>query len=58
MAYHHAPRQAKGGLGSAVLFLILAIAGGGYVAATMDTGPSAARVYLAKDLSAQQAAIR
>ncbi|MCF6369287.1 hypothetical protein [Rhizobium halophilum] len=58
MAYHHAPRQAKGGLGSAVLFLILVLAGGGYAAATMEAGPSAARVYLAKDLAAQPVAVR
>ncbi|MCJ8517959.1 hypothetical protein ABID21_000510 [Pseudorhizobium tarimense] len=58
MAYHHAPRQAKGGLGTAVLFLVLLLAGGGYVAATMESGPSAARVYLAQDLTAQAAAVQ
>ncbi len=58
MAYHHAPRQAKGGLGTAVVFMLIAIAGGSYVAATMDSGTSAARVYLAKDLTAQAAAVR
>nr|CAD6616793.1 hypothetical protein RKHAN_03220 [Rhizobium sp. Khangiran2] len=52
MAYHHPPRQAKGGLGTAVLFMLLVIAGGSFVAATIDDGPSAPRVYLAKDLNA------
>lgn len=58
MAYHHAPRRAKGGLGTAVLFMFLAIAGGSYFAATMDSGHSAARVYLAKDLTPQATAVR
>ena len=53
MAYHNPPRQAKGGLGPAVFFMLLAIAGGAFFAATMDQGPSAARVYLAQDLSVQ-----
>ena len=55
MAYHNPPRQAKSGLGPAVFFMLLAIAGGAFFAATMDQGPSATRVYLAQDLSAQAA---
>jgi hypothetical protein len=55
MAYHHPPRQAKGGLGTAVLFMLFLIAGGSYVASTMENGPSAARVYLAQDLTVQAA---
>ncbi|MFN7027551.1 MAG: hypothetical protein ACK4QP_24085 [Pseudorhizobium sp.] len=58
MAYRHAPRRAKSGLGTAVLFMLTAIAGGGYVAATMDSGTSSARVFLAKDLTAQAATVR
>ncbi|KEQ03777.1 hypothetical protein [Pseudorhizobium pelagicum] len=51
MAYHHTSRQAKGGLGTTVLFMLAALAGGGFLAATMDDGSSSARIYLAEDLS-------
>ena len=56
MAYHHPPHQAKSGLGTAVLFMLFVIVGGGLLATTMEEGPSVARVYLAKDLNA--AAVR
>jgi hypothetical protein len=51
MAYPTTSRQAKGGLGTTVLFMLAALAGGGFLAATMDDGSSSARVYLAEDLS-------
>lgn len=56
MAYQHTARQAKGGLGTTVLFMLAALAAGGFLAATMDDGSSSARVYLAEDLSTPTAA--
>lgn len=55
MAYHNPPRQTKGGLGTAVFFMLLAIAGGAFFAATLDQGPATTRVYLAQDISAEAA---
>lgn len=55
MAYHHSQRQAKSGLGTAVLFVLFAIAGGSFLVATMDDGTSSARIYLAEDFSAPTA---
>lgn len=58
MAYHHPTRaRPKSGLGSAVLFIFLVIAGGSFLAAMLDHGQSQTRVYLAEDI-AQTAAVR
>jgi hypothetical protein len=50
MAFDRSRRQAKDGLGTAILFTFFAIAGGGFLAATMDSASPSARVYLAEDL--------
>lgn len=58
MAYHHHSRSAKGGSGTVILFMVLVLAGGSVVAATVETEPSAARVYLAQDLAPSSSAAR
>lgn len=58
MAYHHNSRQAKGGSRTVILFMVLVLAGGSVVAATLETKPSAARVYLAQDLAPSFSAAR
>ncbi|CAD7051331.1 hypothetical protein REJC140_01711 [Pseudorhizobium endolithicum] len=53
MSYHYSSRRpAKGGFGTAILFMLAVIAGGGFLAASLEDGPSSARVYLAEDLNA------
>ena len=52
MSYHYSSRRpARGGFGTAVLFLLFALAGGGFLAAALDEGPTSARVFLAEDLN-------
>ena len=58
MTYHHSSRPpANGGLGSAVLFIFLVIAGGSFLASMLENDRSPARVYLAEDI-ARTAAVR